>query len=280
MAGSDDAKDVITTLRSQGWCQGVVIDKSTLFEIYDDEVVALRTDLVPSNFNCAIVLSQDCDIVHHSLENEPEVELVLCNRSSSQADGNLRHGKNPRQLHLEYEDGRIAVEIRDRVWVPKQSLAKFEPDDTLDDESTDTLIRWVARRYLREAFPDAFNNRLRSIQKKLSKLSKKASAGPVSGLFIEIEPFAELDAAEPYEVRFIVAFKQSSKRAEVEKYTKELRELLNNCEGIDLSDESRCLHHAEITLDEIESMKRWTDFDYRSIGGTSSENALLDADVR
>jgi len=82
-----------------------------------------------SGVEALILLSHDCDIVHHDLTREPSAEFITMRRAGA-PDGNLTHGKNPRRLHMDRQ-GR-AVEFRDvDLWRPpnasRRSLKRWSP---------------------------------------------------------------------------------------------------------------------------------------------------------
>jgi len=111
-----------------------------------------------------VVVSHDCDLAQDPT-NEPVVEVIIGRRVDS-ADGNFTHGKNPRRLHLPSTDAGAAICIElmatERPSIPKRDLAGHLPSATvlIDPARKNTLQYWLAARYRRSAFPDAFDNHL------------------------------------------------------------------------------------------------------------------------
>lgn len=111
-----------------------------------------------------VVVSHDCDIVQPP-DTEPCVELVA-GLPIATHDGNYTHAKNPRKLHLPFvvPSGESVVELlaTEKILVSKEALAAFQPDRdySLPWERLSTLQQWLAARYRRAAFPDAFDARL------------------------------------------------------------------------------------------------------------------------
>ena len=80
------------------------------FDIFDNSVlqslIKLNTvslDLNMSKESFCIVITQDCDIVHTPIEEDPYIEFLIGNLSEDKSCKNCR---NPRKLHLE-DNGQI-----------------------------------------------------------------------------------------------------------------------------------------------------------------------------
>ncbi|HDO34590.1 MAG TPA: hypothetical protein ENH08_05665, partial [Chromatiales bacterium] len=58
--------DIGEQIKAAGWRQGCLLRRADL--------PGLRFDLPADQF--AIVVSQSCDLVHHSLDTEPNIEIV------------------------------------------------------------------------------------------------------------------------------------------------------------------------------------------------------------
>ncbi len=91
---------------------------------------------------------------------------VIVGRRVEVARGNYTHGKNPRRLHLSAMEAGVVIGIElvavDRRSVYKTDLLKHVPSAAalIDSASLDILQFWLAARYRRSAFPDAFDRRL------------------------------------------------------------------------------------------------------------------------
>jgi hypothetical protein len=159
-------------LRNAGWEQGAI------FQPPD----ALVEQLAGAPAAWAIVLSQDCDIVH-STEVEPYIEVLACVVPATNNFA-IWHGRNPRRLQLPLHDGNscLEVDIRRRAFVDKSLLTTLHPskDYKLAPREIRDLANWLGRRYKRAAFPDEFNRRLARKHAKLDALAKKPSSRFVS----------------------------------------------------------------------------------------------------
>ena len=111
-----------------------------------------------------VVISHDCDLAQDPT-NEPVVEVIIGRRVDS-LDGNFTNGKNPRRLHLPGTDAGAAICIElmatERRSIPKRDLVNHLPSATvlIDPARRNTLQYWLAARYRRSAFPDAFDSHL------------------------------------------------------------------------------------------------------------------------
>jgi hypothetical protein len=87
LAGPQNIKD-------RGWRQGSVLPTELAHRVAVSRFPDWGAD------DRAIIISQDCDIVHDSYEVEPFVELIRAKHSSVE-NGLTRHGRNPRRLQLD-----------------------------------------------------------------------------------------------------------------------------------------------------------------------------------
>lgn len=149
-----------------------------------------------------VIVSHDCDILQ-SPDIEPNVE-VLYGRPIEISDGNNTHAKNPRKLHLPFTTaGReLLVELlaTEKFALPKEALVNFEPtpDVSLPWEQLSILQRWLAARYRRAAFPDAFDKRLDTtgMKDKLSKILTPLGEH-IHAVFFDVDDGEEIKREAP-----------------------------------------------------------------------------------
>ena len=219
----------------------------------------------------AIVISQDCDIVHGSYEVEPFVELIRA-KVSSVENAMTRHGRNPRRLQLEAGADRfLDLSVHDRWSIARSELEAHAPESGLsvDGESLHILVEWIAKRYTRPAFPDAFNERRNASTKKIEKALKK-DGKLITGLFLAISPNAECPPQESYKIALrVTATKETlatkSVELELARTTKQIADALDACDGVEVVDHA-LVSEAAFTLDDLQYFQRW-DWDYRSHSG-------------
>jgi hypothetical protein len=217
----------------------------------------------PAADSLCIVLTQDCDIVHNNVAEEPFIECILCH-SIRTVDGNKLNGKNPRVLHIHNDTQNFEIYIHDRFLIEKEKLAEQKLVKCTAALSADTvkiLKKWIARRYTRSAFPDAFNNRLKQ-SKKFQKIAAKEISEHVSHVFFEVED-RELPGTENYRLNVIIVVdaEENTNRTTIEAAYDEAL----NVEGIDTN---IFIHtEEEVTLADLRTYKRWDQKDSYSLSG-------------
>lgn len=157
-----------------------------------------------------VVISHDCDLTAE-IEKEPLAELIV-GRRIDKLGGNS-YGKTARRLHIEYQnqDGSVFLELMATAKQPieKQKLFEFSPrnDIGLDGRGIGILQRWLAARYHRAAFPEAFEDRLRAavISGKrtfLKKIELILSEGGehIRGLLFDLDEGKDIERKAPDDV--------------------------------------------------------------------------------
>ncbi|HPN02927.1 MAG: hypothetical protein BWX81_02292 [Spirochaetes bacterium ADurb.Bin110] len=181
------------------WHQGDIVDSGQTNALLDASI-----DERPSTTkNCVLcVISQDCDIIA-STDKEPYIELLAgtINPTVCREFADL---KSPRKIDIPTKDQTIRFSINDRFRVRKKSFYDLKKDEfvQLDEKSRSILRLWLARRYVRAAFPDAFNRRLKN-NKKLQRFSQDGLPRGVFSIWIEVTD-TELEDVDPYKISIIV----------------------------------------------------------------------------
>ncbi len=152
------------------------------------------------------ILSQDCDIVADD-RKEPFIDL-LAGRIINKIANDYTNSRNPRYLDVESEGKALRFSIHDRFSIPKVSLSSVykEMSFHIGVHDKNIIQRWISRRYIRAAFPDAFNERLSNSG--IGKLLKDRISDDVSILLIHVTN-EELQDREPYHVDIIIGIKDN-----------------------------------------------------------------------
>lgn len=168
--------------RSTPWKQGMFLTKETSEELG-------ITDGDPNT--AVIVVTHDCDLAQLP-ESEPCIELVVGKLiDEKQVDGNFTNAKTARKLHLPIASANkpfLELEATQKISIDKQALlGHFPSTPQLSKESKVILQRWLASRYRRSAFPDAFESRLRhhKLDKKIAEAGKKLGSD-ISVIYFDI----------------------------------------------------------------------------------------------
>lgn len=260
-------------IKTLGWQQGSVLPAEVAIAVAD-QVAAQNVSSDGLGQAWVVVVSQDCDLVHGSYDAEPFVELLI-GRPIDEVDAVKMHGRNPRLLQLVGRAGDdrvgLAFSVHDKVRVSRDALSDHGPCTlrTIDAGDVDMIAEWLAKRYTRAAFPDAFNDRLVPAHKKIDKVLKKAGE-LITGIFLALSSWDEVPVETEYKVILrATARKDGLEDAGVEKdlagVVVKLVQAMNACEGVAVID-SELVSEAEFTLDDLRTYQRW-DFDFRSRSG-------------
>ncbi|MDB5821463.1 MAG: hypothetical protein JWR21_167 [Herminiimonas sp.] len=190
--------------RDTPWRQGSPLQRQ--------EAVALG--LIPEGDikSIAVMVSHDCDITNG---HEDDVEIIV--GPIVARDGSFVRARNPRRLHLQFTSASTSSQCVDLLASEKRRISKAafrndsSPDSalSLSPEERLGLKQWLAARYGRPAFPDAFEDRLAAIrlEKAIAKIVGRAS-NHVVGIFFDLGPdrFAELPETDPYVLRIMIAY--------------------------------------------------------------------------
>lgn len=226
--------DMGKRIAMQGWRQGCLLGEVELQRLAAEQGLGLVEG------SMAIVVSQSCDLTHGDLATEPYVEVIIAQRVDKRHPDFL-YGKHPRCLHLPLQrDGgdeqSLALAPWQRLQFPRECLADWSPDAEhyLLRADLQILVTWLAQRYVRGALPDDFNNLLGRKRKRWEKLRKRLS-GPVSGLFVELNPSGELQDGQHYSVNLLalVPVDQKASLEDARQVVRQLAELMESL-GMDV----------------------------------------------
>jgi hypothetical protein len=279
---SDDPDQVI---RKAGWRQGDLLCHRVAVQMLLHSVD--HKPGVADEFWLSI-LTQDCDLVRDK-KREPFVEmLVLTPQATSSKLSPGERGQSSRFLALSARSasGRLCLKasVHDRIRVRKSdfvSVARDRPEAAdgycLDHEERLLLVRWMARRYTRPPFPDAFEDCLQSTDDPVKRLFKSSDAKAVSTIFLRIEDDNPSEGS-PFVLRAILAASandladQDLNRA-ILRFEEEFIRVFSQRPRIRfaLRDEDdpgsvdvRVLPEEDITLAIVRNFRRF-DADYRSV---------------
>jgi hypothetical protein len=238
---------------SNGWLQGSVCSS--------DLVEPDNTDPAPDLW---IVASHSCDVRTPDLAKEPRVDLIPARRIPA-TSGTFLNGRNPRKMHVVFEDQAIELDLPRKVTIDRSILARTKPLGILDHKHADILRTWLGARYARSAFPDAFNARLRQAGTDADLRASFEGCGDwLESVYVETED-VELPPSENYRVRLVLAmrpenYEDSSRRRAVEACALTVAESLEGCDGVELMD-VETVSESRLTVTELRALRRF-DYDY------------------
>lgn len=195
-----------SAIEQHGWRQGAVLGVSLAADV---------RKLAPNGIAFAdsdwlIVTSHDCDVLNGKLEKEPTVEVLRAAVvQQKKPDKQLVWGRNPREMQLAVSDGAggevvLAVKVHERWSMPRELLALEAPRCVLDGKPRRLIAEWLAKRYIRAAFPTAFDARWRSKMRDWTSLLEGQSQW-VQGVYLRLNTQVELSDDKAYRVHLIVA---------------------------------------------------------------------------
>jgi len=183
------------------WAQGSLIGENDMMTL------GLAPDVGDA---WGVVITHDCDLANDDLGVEPFVEVIVATRVDS-PDGNCRHAKNARRLHLDWQQANTVLCLEllatRKCRVAKSDLADFTPvaNAILAPADKHILQSWLAARYRRQALPDSLVERLRYVFQRLEKKGK-TQASTVIGYWLSFAPAGELPVDEPYDLDICIVY--------------------------------------------------------------------------
>ncbi len=266
--------------RNTEWRQGDLITPDTAAKL-----TALNGAV--GEMHRVVVITHDCDLQN---DRETSVEVIVADVVAA-ADPLFSYAKNPRKLHLGYEiaGGKyIVVELRhaERRIVSKAEFANHAIKDgsaSLPVNEKRVLKQWLAARYGRPAFPNAFEDRLRksvgkknSVERQIGKILEP-EAKHLVGLFFDLgeQRSVEVPAGEPYALSISVVYDATEggtqARQSAEKVASQLRDLFEQAYGkaVDAAeialDACEAIADTSITLADLRRVDQWR-LEYISLG--------------
>ncbi len=169
----------------------------------DDAVALGLVDASQRDTRRVMVISHSCDLARDGAD-EPQVEMLIGTLVDEQR-ATSRNGHSIGRLHLELEASPskewVEYLIGARKTLDKSALLQLEPwPDRYTSEQRRVLQRWLAQRYARSEFPDAFIEWLKQsgVDRRFEDLGKSYTDSLV-GIYFDLEDDTErTDATDPY----------------------------------------------------------------------------------
>ena len=246
-----------------------------------DSAIALRLAQA-GDANCRIiVISHDCDLCH---EAEVFVEAIVAEQvvTEPKPDPNLSYAKNPRRLHLVLErrnGGFLVLGLRqtERRQVSKADFLESAVKDSsvvLSPDAKRVLKQWLAARYGRPAFPNAFEHRLRknvgrrTVEQQIAKIIAP-DARHLVGLFFDLgeQRGEEIASGEPYAMSISIVYDAieggPDARQAAERVALQIRQLFEKAYGKpEVADEialdaCEAIADTHMTLADLRRVDQW-----------------------
>jgi hypothetical protein len=242
----------------EGWRQGSTVGPELLREF----VASVRVEIAVGDQDLGVVLSHDCDLCKDPT-GEPWVEFLVVHRRTDPVDGAVARMRSPRVIDFEGSlDGTAFVGralARDRFLVPKSTLVGLMPGPMLFASPDGLLPLWISRRYIRTAFPDAFNHRWQGVKAEIRRQLRRYGRY-LDAIYLDLDD-AELEPEQTYGViargtMLVEEFGVPAKREEAQRALDGAVARLDGCDGIEVL-ESYLVSEDEISLAEVRRLRRW-----------------------
>lgn len=187
--------------------------------------------------NLLIISLYDCAVINPCFHSEPWVNVLIAKRIDS-SNKQFQNGRNERRLHFS-----ISVSGQDESFeVNASSIIQFERSKLLElnkhedylvqDDSAHSLKHWVAERFRRDVWPDAFNRAIRKAEKRLKRFYERRNSH-LSGVYLKLDSWVEKHEDEKYHVCAIVVIEDKSLRS-LRRALKEAQPALANASNEEL----------------------------------------------
>lgn len=249
--------DIREKMKEKGWRQGDILP---FHENIAQNIIDQKPTMEHSEKVMFCLASHDCDIVNDR-EKEPFIELLQGNKIEKRSPENMNI-RNPRILDIQVQDLLLRFCIHDRFRVPKDIFLTITRDENNQpDETTRNIIRrWLANRYVRSAFPDAFNRRLES--KQFEKLLKSDWMKHARQILVNVCN-DELGENDEYHISVIVEVEEGLPQEIADTIECHVDKAFSSCKGISI-DNLRIAVEDDITLHDLRTYRK-LEYDFRSL---------------
>lgn len=220
-----DWRSVVEAIKASGWRQGSIIPSDLAVHVlsfHASGAVAQKEALEAGAL--LAVASHTCDVQNMGVGKEgrpaePLVEAIL----GVPIKGTPGEQKTVRFIDLPVRVGNTQQTYRfqdqTRFRFPRELLAGKDPmaDPIMADDDARRLGRFLAKRFDRPAFPDAFEEALRPAQETLRR-PLKAQPDLMTGVFFELSPDGEVTDGGKYQLTITgtMRSRRFSSKAEVD----------------------------------------------------------------
>jgi hypothetical protein len=243
-------------LKQIGWRQGEFVPAET-HQLFDD---CFKSIALPTGYRL-LVCSQTCDIINPS-DVEEFVEVLICYLPTFK--GSCHNGSHPRILQFEAKSdiGIITFEVNQnlKLRVDRDLFLKCKPDDglSLSKKTVSVVADWLAARYNRPAFPNAFEKLIKPSEskqhKKIKQISKK-----ISGLYIALQPDGEISDGEKYFVALLATYPiQEEKNRYSKEMTEPIEALVDLMKGCGMDVDYQILSEEKANICLLRDYKKWS----------------------
>ncbi len=230
-----------------------------------------------------LIVSQTCDLVQGSFEKEPYFEVLCIHPLGREPKGDYGFEKNSRRIEFSVDIDGVAYWYShpyERHTVKRDVLLDLTPAAFLEDEKTlETIVRWLARRYTRTAFPEKFVKRIDARKKQIGKKFADLNSF-VSNVFVKLSTYKELSDGQLYDLEIILlmkakTFDDKNQYKRCGELKDQLEHQLNQCKGINVAD-INIESTAALIIDGLNGFREW---DYSYLSFREPDNSAKPVDI-
>ncbi|HHC7311257.1 TPA: hypothetical protein ACN30N_004162 [Vibrio campbellii] len=210
------ADSIRNQLLSKGWGRHscILIEPSVsewLSPLLSDNVRHLCVDN-----NIIIISTYDCAVINDCFDSEPWVNVLIA-RPLESLSGDCLNGRNERKLHfnidIDGEDKPFEVSASGIFQFERQYLLELNKLEnyTIEEHASLSLKNWLAERFRKDVWPDAFNESIKSARNRLKSYYKRRNEF-VSGVYINLDSWEEKAKEDKYVIKAIIAVEDGKLR--------------------------------------------------------------------
>ncbi|EMK6669094.1 hypothetical protein V9J75_002576 [Vibrio fluvialis] len=209
-------KGVREELLAKGWGRHSCI-------LVDDSIIEWLTPMLPKsvqelcvNGNLLIISLYDCAVINPCFASEPWVNVLIAKKIEG-LDKQFKNGRNERKLHFSVtkngHDEAFEVNASSIIQFERSKLLELDrhQDYLIGDNSSFSLKQWLAERFRRDVWPDAFNRSIKNAERRLKKFYERRN-GHLSGVYLKLDSWEEKPTGEKYEVCGIIVIEDKMLR--------------------------------------------------------------------
>ncbi|MGA3696362.1 hypothetical protein ACPAVH_10870 [Enterobacteriaceae bacterium TYF_5] len=209
-------KNVREKLLEKGWGRHSCI-------LIDEQITQWLSPTLPEsvqglcvNGNLLIISLYDCAVINPCFLTEPWVNVLIAKKIDT-PNKQFQNNRNERKLHFfVMNDGNSeAFEVN------ASSIIQFERNKLLElsknihyqieNDSSFSLKHWLAERFRRDVWPDAFNNSIKSAEKRLKKFYDRWN-DYLSGIYLKLDTWEEKPEGVKYTICGIIVIEDNKLR--------------------------------------------------------------------
>ncbi|EPR5524694.1 hypothetical protein [Vibrio parahaemolyticus] len=166
--------------------------------------------------NLLIISLYDCAVINPCFLSEPWVNVLIAKKIDS-LNKQFQNGRNERRLHFSISaDGQaeaFEVNASSIIQFEREKLLELEKHESyqVEEDSSQSLKHWMAERFRRDVWPDAFNRSIKSAERRLKRFYERRNAH-LSGVYLKLDSWDEKPEGEKYEVCGIVVIEDNCLR--------------------------------------------------------------------